>query len=68
MTKAVKRIYVVTEHGEAGIISEKLVKAASQAQAISHVVKGRFAATIPTTDEALRLATAGVTVQDAGSE
>ena len=62
-----RRIYVVKETVPDG---EKnyLVRAASQAQAVTHIVRGRFDAQVATTDEALALTAAGVPVVDAGAE
>lgn len=72
-----KRVYIVTEHpielpGTVKVTSsppvpiERLVRATSQSQAISHVVRGRFEAMVASTDDVIRLR--DVPVQDAGSE
>lgn len=68
MAETATRIYVVTEVGGDGKPREFLVLATSQAQAIRHVVKGRFTAELCSAAEAIRLATAGVTVSEAGAE
>lgn len=62
-----KRIYVVTEGTSDGTKQgEFMVKASSQAQAVAHVVKGRFSAEVASTDDVVRLMGAGATVQDTG--
>lgn len=62
------RIYRVSEVNGEGIERESLVTAASQAQAISHVVKGRFAAEVASPKDVARLVGAGVAVVEAGAE
>ena len=57
-----KRIYVVTE-GEAGD-SQRLVRASNPSQAITHVVKSIFKATVATQDELVTLASAGHSVEE----
>lgn len=61
------RIYVVTEVDRTGT-RQLLVRAATPAQAIRHAAKGRFSAEVCSTDDAIRLAQAGVVVSEAGSE
>jgi hypothetical protein len=69
MAETATRIYLVVETDRAGKLAhESLVRASSQAQAIKHAAKGRFSADVCTTDEAIRLATAGVVVGEAGAE
>lgn len=64
---ATKRIYVVTEtDGKAQ--TEFLVAASSQAQAVGHVVRGRFSASPANGGTVARLMKAGVVVQEAGDE
>ena len=65
--KAVKRVYLVTETTEKDDV-ERLVRAGSQHQAVAHVVKGRFDATIAKVDDVARLVASGVLVVDAGTE
>ncbi len=70
-SKAVKRVYVVTEEtrDKSNPIRDDihhLVRAGSQAQAIAHIVRGRFTAEAASTEDVLRLR--DVEVQDAGSE
>ena len=65
--KSVARIYVVTETTESGV-DERLVRAASQAQAIRHVVIGRFDAAAASTEDVARLVAAGTAIQTAGEE
>lgn len=62
-----RRLYVVVENDGKAIV-EKLVRAGSQAQAVSHVVKARFSAEAAKSDDVARLMAAGVTVQEAGAE
>lgn len=51
-----RRVYVVKEDDADGkTINESLVKAGSQAQAIQHVVKGRFSAEAASVETILRL-------------
>ena len=68
MSKTVKRIYLVAsklgEGEEAGV----LVRASSQAQAIGHVVRNRYSATVATQDQCIDLRDAGVKVETAGEE
>lgn len=72
--KAVKRVYVVqendvtkSENGETVTHAAVfLVRAGSQAQAIAHIVRGRFSAEAASTEDVLRLRE--VEVQDAGAE
>lgn len=62
-------IYHVLEHDAAGkLIAETLVRASHQVVAIRHAAQGRFTAKPVKTDDAIRLATKGVTVSEAGSE
>lgn len=61
-----KRIYIVAE-GETGD-TRRLVRAANPSQAVSHVVKSIFKATVATQDELVELAGNGVKVEDAGEE
>lgn len=70
-SKAVKRVYVVTERtadqtDPTGKDRHFLVRAGSQAQAVSYIVRGRFTAEAASTDDVLRLR--DVEVQDAGSD
>lgn len=64
--KTNKRIYVVTEKVADSDV-QKLVNAASQAQAIAHVVKGRFSAESASPNDVVRLMTAGAAVEETGS-
>lgn len=59
-----KRIYTVK--GTDG--SKRLVKAVSQPQAIHHVAKSMFSASIPSPDELVELVKAGVEVEEAGAD
>lgn len=60
------RIYVVTAMDNDGNTADEfLVKAASQAQAIRHVVGEMFHAQVAEQDELVRLVTAGKTVREA---
>lgn len=64
--KQLTRIYTVTERDAKGhAISERLVRASSQAQAIRHVVDPRFTASVPSPDELVRLTLADVKIEDA---
>lgn len=69
--KSNKRIYVVSEvipAAEGGMTKRQcLVNAGSQAQAIAHVVKGRFSAESASPNDVVRLMTAGATVEETGS-
>ena len=59
-----KRIYTVK--GTDG--TTRLVKAVSQPQAIHHVAKSMFSASIPTPDELIELVKAGVDVEEIGAD
>lgn len=61
---ATTRVYVVKEGDSGG----RLVEAASQAQAISHVVRGKYVATVATQGELVTLLGAGAKVEKAGEE
>ena len=67
-----KRIYVVKREVDAGedanAIVFTLVRAASQAQAVGHVVRGRFSAEVATQDQLVGLVAKGCVVQEAGGE
>ncbi len=65
-SKAVKRVYVVEEGYAEGTKISFLVRAGSPAQAVHHIVRGRFTAKAASTEDVLRLH--DVEVQDAGSE
>lgn len=65
-TKSAKRIYVVSEEVAGNVVNEWLVKATSQAQAIAHVVKGRFTAEAANVEAIIRLKDKDV--QEAGQE
>lgn len=55
-----KRLYVVSEFDNgAGVKEEFLIEAASQAQAIRHIVGGRFAASPAKNSDVARLMGAG---------
>ena len=66
--KAVVRIYVVKETAADGKTTERLVRAGSQAQAIRHVVIGRFDAETASTEDVARLVGDGAEIQTAGEE
>lgn len=68
MAESNKRVYVVSEFEGDKLMSEKLVRAGSQAAAIRHIVGGRFSADAAKSEDVVRLMTEGVTVQDAGAE
>lgn len=59
-----RRIYAVFEKGE----PIALVRAASQAAAISHAVEGRFEAIVADQDHCITLAAKGMKVQEAGAK
>lgn len=57
------RIYrVISAHGD------KLVRAASQAQAIRHVVANTYTAKVASQDDLITMLESGVKVEDAGAE
>ena len=60
---AAKRIYAVTDG-----TTTSLVRAATQSQAIAHVVKSKYKAVVPTQDELVKLVSDGVGVETAGEE
>lgn len=59
-----KRIYGVVAEGQ----QPRLIRAATQAQAIGHVVKDTYRAAVPTPDELVDLVSKGVKVEDANPE
>jgi len=62
-----KRIYVVLgEHGDK--ITERLVSAATAAQAIRHVVSNTYDAKVPSQAKLVELVSSGVKVEEAGSD
>lgn len=64
---ATTRIYIVNAKGElAG--SAWLVEAASQSQAINHVVRNQYRADVATTRQVADLVTAGYRLEVAGDE
>lgn len=65
MAKTSKRVYVVNDGDNA---SRRLVEAASQAQAIAHVVRGKYVATVATQAELVDLVGCGVKVEQAGGD
>ena len=58
-----KRIYLVTDTS-----NKRLVSASSQAQAIGHVVRAQFKATVATQSQLVELLGAGVKVEHASEE
>lgn len=62
---AEKRIYAVADK-KAGVCH--LVKAATQAQAVGHVVRGQFVAEVASQEVLVDLMTAGKKVEEAGAE
>ena len=63
---AVSRVYVVVEYLLENDATKHLVRAKSQAQAISHLAKGKYEAFAATVADVLELK--DVPVQEAGSE
>lgn len=63
-----KRIYVVQEQTSETEMTERLVRATSQASAIRHLVVGRFIAEPAGAGDIVRLMGAGALVQEAGAE
>ena len=59
------RIYKITSKDTGGV---SLVKAGSQAQAMSHVAKSEFAISVATAMEVADLVSAGIKVEDAAKE
>lgn len=60
------RIYVVREQGATGA-GRHLVEAATQAQAIGHVVRGKYTAEVAEQGELVELVSKGVKVEKAGA-
>lgn len=60
------RIYVVRASTAASVVAVRLVRAASQAQAVNHVVRLVYRASLPSTDQLVELIQAGTAVEDAG--
>lgn len=65
MAETLRRIYSVRDELADPDTKPRMVKAASQAQAIHHVVQDRFTATVTSAEDAYQLGTAGVIVEDA---
>ncbi len=63
-----KRIYQVSDAAAASDVMPRLVRAATQAQAVSHAVRTRFTAEVPSQDGLVALVAAGVKVEEAGEE
>lgn len=63
-----KRIYLTTIKAAPGQGAdvERLVRAASQAQAAGHITRSLVTAKVAEQDDLVRLASAGVKVEDAG--
>jgi hypothetical protein len=59
------RIYLVTDRDTQ---AKRLIRAASQAQAIRHAVQARFEATVASQDDLLGLLTAGQAVESAAPQ
>lgn len=59
--KTATRPYLVSSDNE-----DHLVEASTPAQAIRHVVGGKYHASVPTTSEALALAAKGIRLERAG--
>lgn len=60
-----KRIYVVTENLDNEGQRHRMVRAATGAQALRHVVEPRFMAEVATPDQCAELGGKGVKVEDA---
>lgn len=68
---AEKRVYIVgsvDQQNEGAFVNPELVRAGSQAQAIRHVVRGKYHAKVADQDDLIGLLNQGVKVQDAGEE
>lgn len=61
-----RRVYVVVESVKEGVEQRRLVEAVSQAQAVSHVVRGKFVASVASQAELVSLLTSGAKVEKAG--
>lgn len=66
MSKTPRRIYLVASKLGEGNEAGALVRASSQAQAIGHVVRNRYAAEVASQTQLVDLVTAGIKVEDAG--
>jgi hypothetical protein len=65
MAKPKPIVRLVTEKDDT---NPRLVRATSKAQALAHVVRNTFSTRIPTQDELIALAKAGVEVEEVNSE
>lgn len=62
------RIYLVAKAAGTGDEQGHLVRAATQAQAVRHVVRNTYQAEVATQEQLVDLMTAGAKVEDAGEE